>query len=163
MSYQEKRTIAYLFAGFAVLLAYCIYAFGKVASGEVALEDMRFWSITMLIFIGIRIFATIIILIIFNIIFSVGVATKNTIQGTYEEKEIGKIIKAETTEDERDRQVESKSSLVTYFVIDLGLVAGLVVLALNGSIAIMLNVFFLSFLVGSFIEGFAKLILYRRG
>lgn len=164
MSFQEKKTIVSILSGVAVLAAYCIYAYIKVHSGTISMDNMQFWAITMLIFIGIGIVATVVIQILFHILFSISVAVKTQFNNEKcDDKEIEKIINVEIKEDERDRQIELKSMRFGFAFAGVGFVAGLLVLAFNGQPAVMLNVMFLSFMVGSLIEGFVQLFHYHRG
>jgi hypothetical protein len=164
MSYPVKRTITNILSGIAILTAYCITAWGSYRSGEIATDNLRAWAGLILTFIGIGIVATIIIQIVFHILLSISVAVSKKIQNEkFDDKEIEKQIGAEMIEDEMDRLIELKSLRVGAFVAGLGFVAGLVSLLLNHPPALMLNIFFLSFLGGSILEGFAQLFLYVRG
>ncbi len=164
MSYQEKRTIVSIASGFIVLAAYCIYAFGRVAQGIVSGDDLHFWAKTMLVFIGIGIAVTIIIQILFHIAFAIGIAIRNKLtDASCDDKDIEKQIQAETVEDERDKIIELKSMRFGFAFAGIGFVAGLAWLAWNGSPAVMLNILYLSFCVGSLLEGFVQFHHYRRG
>lgn len=168
MSYQEKRTITSIFTGVAVLAAYCIYAFGKFNSGAVAAGDLKFWAVTMLIFIGIGIAASIVIQIIFHIFLSMTVAYQEKMRNSEcDDKEIEKTVEktigAEMVEDEMNKLIELKSTRVGYTVAGVGMIAALLSLVLNYSPAVMLNIMFISFAAGSLIEGFSQLYFYRRG
>ena len=164
MSYQEKKIIASIFSGIIILAAYCIYAFGKYQAGFVAQGDLKFWAITMLIFIGIGIVVTVVILIVFHILLSIAIAVKEKIRDEdYDDKLIEKNIKAQMVEDEMDKLIELKSSKVGYTFCGIGLVAGLFSLVFNYPPMVMLNVIFLSFSAGSIVEGFTQLYFYRKG
>ncbi len=164
MSFQEKRTIASIFSGILVLAAYCIYAFGQSGPGAVTPGDLKPWAISMLIFIGIGIAATIIIQIVFHILFSISVAVTKKIQNEQcDDKDIEKSIALEMVEDERDKAIELKSIRVGFVVAGIGFVTGLLSLVLNYSPAVMLNIVFISFMVGSLFEGAAQIFYYRRG
>ena len=164
MSYQEKRTIVSVLTGIAVLAAYCIYAFGQAQAINVAPTDLKFWALTMLIFIGIGVGASIIIQIVFHILLSIGLAIKKTIEnGTVDDKVIEQEIGSEMVEDEMDKLIELKSTRVGFAIAGIGFVAALLSLILNYSPAVMLNVLFISFCAGSILEGFAQLYYYRRG
>ena len=164
MSYQEKRTLTMIITGILVLAAYCINALGQVRSGSVAQGDLKFWAVTMLVFVGIGIVATIIIQIIFHILLSMGIAIKKEFSGEKsDDKEIGKTIELEMVEDERDRLIELKASRVGYIVAGVGFMAALISLVLRYSPVVMLNIVFIAFFIGSILEGFAQLIYYRRG
>jgi hypothetical protein len=164
MSYQEKRTIASILTGVLVLAAYCIYAFGANGSRMTSPEDLKSWAITMLIFIGIGIVAAIIIQIVFHILLSISIAVKQKIQDVNsDDKEIEKSIGAEMVEDERDKIIELKSNRVGFFFAGFGFVAALFSLVLNYSPIVMLNVLFITFSIGSLLEGFTQLYYYRKG
>jgi hypothetical protein len=164
MSYQEKKTIVSIVTGALILAAYCIYAFDRFQSGAVAPGDLKFWAVTILIFIGIGIVATIAIQIVFHILLSIAIAVKTKIQDEKsDDKEIDKSIAAEIIEDEMDKLIELKSMRVGFFFAGIGFVAALVSLALNYSAVVMLNILFISFSGGSLLEGVTQLVYYRRG
>jgi len=164
MSYQEKRNIVSMITGALVLAAYCIYAFGKYQSGAVVPGDIKFWAITMLIFIGIGVGASIVIQIIFHILLSIGVAVRKKLQDeNYDDKEIEKSIQVEMVEDEMGKLIELKSLQVGFFVAGIGFIGSLVALVMGYSAAVMLNITFISFSLAMLVEGFAQLYFYRRG
>jgi len=164
MSYQEKKTIVSILTGVLVLGAYCLYAFGKYQSGMIALDNLKFWATTMLIFIGIGIAATIIIQILFHIILSIGIAVKEKVcDQECTDKEIEKRIELEMVEDEMVKLVERKASTVSLVFAGVGFVIALLSLVLNYSTTVMLNILFISFFVGSICDGVAQLYFYRRG
>jgi len=164
MSYQEKRTVTSIVTGILVLAAYCIYAFSRFHSGSVAPDNLKFWASTILIFIGIGVAASIVIQIVFHILLSVSIAVKKKMQDEKcEDKEIGKNIQAEMVEDEMDKLIQLKSLRPAFLIAGIGFVAALVFLVLDYSSAVMLNILFISFCVGSLVEGFAQLYYYRRG
>lgn len=164
MSYPIKKTIVSIFTGVLVLAAYCIYAFGKYQSGAVSPGDLKFWAITMLVFIGIGVGATILIQIIFHVLLSVSVAVRKTISNEkVEDKEIEKTIHAEMVEDEMDKLIELKSNEVGFFVAGIGFVSGLGALVANYSPVVMINIIFIAFSVASILEGLTQLYFYRKG
>ena len=163
MSYQEKRSIVSIVSGIILLAAYCLYSIGKYQQGLVAPGDLKFWATTILVFIGIGIVAFIIIQIVFHIMLSISIAVSKAVDGNYDDKEIEKAIKVDMIEDEMDRLIELKSLRFGFSVAGIGFIAGLVALVLNYSAVVMLNIFFISFSVGSILEGFVKIFYYRRG
>jgi hypothetical protein len=164
MSYQEKRTITSIVTGVLVLAAYCIYAFGRYHSGAVAQNDLKFWATTMLIFIGIGIAASVVILIVFHILMSVAITVKKKLQDeNFDDKEIEKSISAMMVEDEMDKLIELKSTRISFGVAGIGFIAALVLLVLDYSPVVMLNVLFIAACAGSVLEGFAQLYFYRKG
>lgn len=160
MSYQEKKTITSILTGALVLAAYCIYAFGKFQAGGAATGDMKFWAVTILVYIGIGIAAAIVIQIVFHILHAISIAVREM---PGDDKKIDKAIKADMVEDERDKLIELKSMKVGFYVSGAGFIAGLVALVLNFSPTVMINILFIAFSIGAICEGFAQLYFYRRG
>lgn len=156
MSYQEKKLIASIVSGMLVLAAYCIYVFGV----NLALGDLKHCAATMLIFIGIGVGATIIVQIIFHIVYAASLAKKT---GRCDDKQINSEMEANMVEDEMVKLIDLKSSRVGYVIAGIGFVAGLVSLVLGAEAAVMLNIFFISCSVGSIIEGLSGLYYYRKG
>lgn len=162
MSYQEKRVIVSFITGAALLTVYCIYAFGP--SGLGAAADLKDWAILMLKFVGIGIGANIAIQIIFHIFLSIGMAVTAKIRNeSTDDKDLEKSIQAEMMEDERDKLIERKSTWIGFLSAGIGFIAGLVLLATGYSAVVMLNTLFISFFVGSLLEGVAQLAYYRQG
>ncbi|PKN99307.1 MAG: hypothetical protein CVU42_08635 [Chloroflexi bacterium HGW-Chloroflexi-4] len=160
MSYQEKKTLASITSGALLLAAYCLYAFNPARTPA----DLKAWATTMLVFIAIGIGATIIIQIVFHILFSIGVAIQQKIQNNdCDDKDIEKNIKLEMVEDERDRMIEMKSNQVGFAVAGFGFVVALLSLVFNYSPVVMLNILFITFSFGSICEGIYQFLLYRRG
>jgi uncharacterized BrkB/YihY/UPF0761 family membrane protein len=160
MSYQEKRTLASIVTGVLVVAAYCINAFGKIQSQTADQNDLKFWSTTMLIFIGIGVAAVIVVQIVFHILFSISIAVK---ERNCNDKEIEKRVEAAVKEDEMDKLIELKSMRLGFSICGAGFIAALISLALNSSAAVMLNILFLSFSLGSLLEGVMSLHYYRAG
>jgi hypothetical protein len=164
MSYQETKTSASIFSGILILAAYCIYAFNPSRLAALPPGDLKSWATTMLIFIAIGIGAAIVIQIVFHILFSISLAVRSKIENQQsDDKEIEKTIQREMVEDERDRQIELKSMRIGFIVAGVGFVGGLLSLVFNYSPVVMLNILYLSFMVGSLLEGAGRLVYYRRG
>lgn len=164
MSYKEKRTIASILTGIAVLTAYCIYAFHNYPSGDISNGDIKHWAGKILMFIGIGIVANIVILIVFHILLSITLAVKEKIKNvSCDDKTIEKAISGEMVEDEMDRLIGLKSMRVSFSVAGFGFVLGLVALLRDYSAVDMLNIVFISFQAGSLAEGFTQIFYYRRG
>jgi len=160
MSYQSKKTITSMVGGALVLAAYCIYAFGRYSSGAIAEGNLKFWAGTMLVFIGIGVVGIIILQIIFHIALSIGIAVK---ERACDEKEVNKRIEATMIEDEMDKLIELKSSQIGFVLAGVGFFGALILLVLGYSTVVMLNVMYLSFLVGSLMEGATSLYFYGKG
>lgn len=167
MNYQEKRIIASIIAGVLVLATYSIYGFSKYQEiGENLLNNLEFWATAMLIAIGCGIVVVILIQIIFHIILAVAnevakeVSKKANSEGKneiYEELEIASV------EDEMDKLIALKAMRNSFAVVGIGFVIALLSLYIKMPPAIMLNVIFISFSLGSLFEGFSQLYFYRRG
>ena len=164
MSYQEKRIVVSIFSGLFIVGAYFLYTSSKIQAGTAAADDVRFWAIAMLMFIGLGIAATIIIQIIFHILLSIGLAIKEGIKnGKVDDKEIERSIGAEMVTDERDRLIELKSMRIGFTAAGIGFVASLLSIILHHSPVVMMNILFVSFSVGSILEGVTQIYFYRRG
>lgn len=164
MSYQEKRIVTGLLSGAAILAAYCLFAWGAYRAGEADAGNLAFWAAAMLKFIGVGIAATIIIQILFHILLSVGIAVREKIRDAEtDDRQIEQSIKAEMVEDERDRLIELKALRVGFICAGAGFILSLVTLVLGRSPVLMLNILYLSFLLGSLLEGVVQLFLYRSG
>jgi hypothetical protein len=164
MSYQEKRTVVSIFTGLVILVAYCIYALNRFNTGILTTSELKPWATTILIFIGIGIVASIVIQIVFHILLSISVAVVKKIQNeSTDDAEIEKSINLEMMEDEMDKLINLKSSQVGFFFAGIGFVAALISLVLNYPPVVMINILFISFSVGSLIEGFVQLYFYRKG
>ncbi|MBM7542113.1 hypothetical protein [Amphibacillus cookii] len=164
MSYQEKKTIVSILTGLLILTTYCFYAYGKYQSGVVAMDDLMFWARTMLLFIAISIVATIVIQIVFNILLSIMIAIQEKASGCEsDDKEIEKTIETEMVTDEMDRLIELKSMRIGFFFAGIGFVIALIAVVLDYSAAVMIQIIFISFHIGSLLEAITQLYFYRKG
>ena len=162
MSYQEKRTSTEIFTSLLVLSAYCIYVFGVKDFGSTT--PLKTWAGTMLVFMGINIALNILVQILFHILYSVSIAIKDQMHNAeFSEERVERSIEAEFVEDERDRLIDLKATRTGFIVSGLGLGAGLILLVLDYSPAVMLNVLYIALYVGSITEGAAELYQYRKG
>lgn len=156
MTYQTKKTIVSLLASIAILISYCISVYNDISKGLTLENDATFWAKKMLIFIAIGVAINMISFIVFHILLSVNLSVKDS-------KEINRKLELEMVEDEMDKLIELKSLRVGYIIASTGFILGLIFLAFNTSIAIVLNILFLSFFVGAIAEGISNLFFYFRG
>jgi len=160
MSYPQKRTLVNIVTMAAVYTAYCLTAFSKHSFAG----DLKPWAITMLTYIGVAAIAAIIIQIVFHIFFSIGVSVHEAVKRQDPESaEIEEALKGALVEDERDKLLELKSSRANSVTLAGGLMLGLVSLVLGFPYAVMLNLIYGAFFVGTIAEGIVNLILYRKG
>lgn len=157
MSYNSRRTIATMIVGVALVIAYIIYALGKSAPSS---GDIKSWAIAMLIFIGIGIVASIIIVILFQILSAIGIAIK---EREKDDEEVERIISSSMVEDERDKIISLKSNFIGYCFAGFGFVAALVALAFGMTYLFALHVAMGAFVVGSLAEGIVSIVYYERG
>lgn len=164
MSYQEKRTFTTILVGLAVLISYLVYVFSNPSNLSGNNDDIKNWALSILTFIAIGIVLTIITQIVFHIAFSIGFAIKEKIKNPeLSDKEIESGIKSLMVTDERDKIVELKSLRVGFIMAGIGFVLGLILILLDYSVIVMLNTFFISFSLGSLLEGLVQIFYYRRG
>jgi uncharacterized membrane protein (UPF0182 family) len=156
MSYQEKRSVVGIVAGVLLLAAYCIYAFGRASD----FHNLKFFAVTMLVFIAIGIAAMIVIQIVFHILLSISIAVKEKIR---DDKEIEKEIEATFVTDEMDKLIELKAGRVGLVFAGAGFIAGLLALVFNCPPAVMLNILFLSGGAGTLASGALSIRYYRAG
>ena len=158
MTFKSKRTLVSMAAGAALTAAYVVYALGGQAPAP---EDLSAWALAMLVFIGIAVAASVVIQILFHIAYSVGVAVK---ERALSDKEVERIVEAETAEDEMDELVGLKSSHAGYMCAGIGFAAALAGLAFFGATAVAaLHIMLGAVLIGSLAEGVISIKLYERG
>ena len=163
MAFKEKRTIVMIATGILILLAYCRQSFGRPVVETAIDVILKAQAITMLKFIGFGVLAMIVIQILFHILYSISLAVSSTMQkGSCDDKEIEEAIALEVIEDERDKIIELKSLRAGFFITGAGFIASLVWLVMDGSPTQVLNILFLSFGLGSILEGFTRLFYYSR-
>jgi hypothetical protein len=164
MSYQVAKTGTNILSGAVVMIFYLLYVSSSYQAGLLAMDDLKSWAQVMLIFIGIGIALAIVVQIIFHILFSIGLAVNQSIKnGNCDDQEIEKTIKLEMVEDEMGKLIELKSMRVAYITVGIGFVASLLFLFFDYPSFIALNVLFVSFFLGSILEGFTQLYYYKRG
>jgi len=167
MYYQEKKTITSIISGLLILTLYVIYGISKYQEvGESLLGDLKFWATAMLVAIGGGIIVIIIIQIVFHIILAIAnevakevskKANCESIKDTYQEFEIME------HEDEMDKLIALKAMRNSFVWVGVGFVSALLSLYMKMPPAIMLNIIFVSFILGSLFEGFSQLYFYRKG
>ena len=175
MYYQEKKTVASIIAGILVLVFYSIYGINKYLElGENLLNDMKFWATAILIAIVGGIIIAIIVQIVFHIVLAITnevakevakemakeVSKKTGNEGKFEAYEEDEIT---DFEDEMDKLIALKAMRNAYIVVGTGFVIALITLYLKMPPAIMLNITFAAFSLGSLFEGFSQLYFYRKG
>jgi hypothetical protein len=174
MSYQQKKTLVSVVSGIILFISYCVLILPKYQIAENS-SDLKFWAISILSFIGVSIVVNIIIQIIFHILLSVSIAVKEQVKNEIEkeitgtksnektmENVIDKKIKMEMIEDERDKMIELKSLRVGYYISGVGIIASIFVLVIGLTPAIMLNVLFLSVMLGAIVEGIVQYYFYSK-
>lgn len=157
MSYNSKRTITSMAGGVILLAAYIIYAFGVKAPAS---ESLAAWAKTMLIFIGIGVVGSIVIQILFRIVYAIGVAVK---EREHCDKDVERMVSSSMVEDERDKLVGLKAARIGYFFAGIGFLAALAALAFGASGILALHMLFVTFFIGSLMEGAMSVYYYERG
>jgi hypothetical protein len=95
---------------------------------------------------------------------SIGIAVKEQIEkGSVEDHSLKSSIATEMITDERDQLIELKSMRIGFVASSIGFIIGLISLVLNYSPVVMMNIVFLSFGIGSLLDGCIQLYLYRKG
>lgn len=164
MSYREAKVIVTIITGLLVMVIYGIYAVSGYQNGTIGFEDLPAWATMMLIFIGVGIISTIVIQITFHVVYSVIIAIKEKANNPeMTDEELERIIKLNMVTDEMDKLVELKSLRVGFVVTGIGFISGLACILLGYTAAVLLNIIFVSFGIGSMVEGLVQLYYYKRG
>jgi hypothetical protein len=137
-----------------ILSAYWIYVLRKLRiEGPELTEDLKFWGVTILIFIAAAVVLRIIMEILLNIVNAV----------VYGIRTGGKEIEDPTITDERDKKIELKGEQISFIFVGLGFVISMVSLALGYPAYVMINIQFSSFFIADLIGSFSQLYFYQRG
>jgi hypothetical protein len=168
MIYHEKKTIVTSVVGLLITLSYLFFAVITYMGGSAESLTLKFWAIRILMFIGIGIVAIIVTMILFHVIYSIFLAIKlkrenESITDKEIEAQITALMKTDTVEDEMGKLIELKSMRIGFIFAGIGFILALISLILDFSPVIMINILFLSFSIGSGLEGLVQLYYYRKG
>lgn len=148
MSYQEKRSLASIFATILIFAGYCLYAWKRLATGGAELaNDLRFWGMAILIFVPVSILVRILIEIALAILNAAATRSKED----------------PTFSDERDQWIVLKAARFSSYVVGVGFLFSMVLLVAGQPAYVMLNIVFLSLNLGEIAESLAQLYHYRKG
>lgn len=169
MNYKVKQSWALLFTVLLVLFMYLkrvieVY----LMEGMATFDNVGFWARTMLVYIVITVVFTIVVMVLFHILLAIGASVKNKIDGEIsgsKENNLDDVINDvfDDGEDEMDRLINLKAGQVSHVIVGVGFVVGLITLTFDLSFGIMLNILYLSFMLGGIIDEAIKLYLYKRG
>lgn len=147
MSYQEKRSIVYIFNILLITAIYVWYAFDLQPEEVIySTEDFRIWGKIILFMIPAQIVITIITQIIFAIV--------NTV-ATREEMP--------TVTDERDKLIDLKSIRNAYTVFMFGVVLSMIPVVMQSPLYVMFNLLIVCLLLAQFVWSVSQFYFYRRG
>lgn len=167
VSYQEKRIAVTTFSGLLIFLCYYIYGYTKYIDVGVSLfDDLHFWVTAMLATIVIGIVAIIVIQIIFHIVLAVASEVSKEVSkktGNNHDKASSDQFEIVEKEDEMDKLIALRATRILSTVVSLGFIVSLVALYFGMPTAVMLNIIFLSFAIGTLAEGFSQLYFYKNG
>ena len=157
MSYRSKRTITNIVASILLISGYIVFALSPAAPAQ---EDLKTWAIVMLIFIGICIVALIIVQILFQIGYSIGVAIK---ERECKDEDVERIVSSSMVEDEMEKIIKLKAARAGYSIAGAGFIAALLLLVFNGTAVLALHIILGSFILGSIVEGCVSIYHNERG
>lgn len=147
MSFQEKRSIAYIINTILVSVIYSLYmSQGYPDSGDYSKEVFRWWGAFFLILIPVSIVAKIIWHIIFSIINTI--ATQET---------------EPAFTDERDKLIELKAQMNAGYIFIVGVMLGMGSLVFDQPPAVMFTIFFGAGILSDVTSEILKFRYYRRG
>ena len=164
MTYQEQRVWVTMISGLLVFFLYMRRALGIYnMEGMAVFEDTSLWARTMLLYIGIGVVAIIVVMIVFHIVLAISAEVNKKIQETV----TGEMPDDEEVyfdpEDEMDKLIGLKAGQIGYVVVGIGFIGGLITVAVGMAPGIMMNMAYLSFMLGNLLEGAVKIYFYKRG
>jgi hypothetical protein len=148
MAYKEKQSLITILIYILGIGSYLGYVLSRDPEQY---NDSKFWASTMLIFIGILIVMTIIILIAFHIAYEVIYTVKN------EKGQIDDVV------DEMEKLISLKSIRNGGIVSSVTILFAPVLVLFDVSLIWVLNVVYIGFFVAAIFEECSKLYFYRRG
>ena len=157
MTFKSKRKITMIIMGLIVGGFYLAFA---VSGKAPAANDIQEWARAILKYLGITMGIAIVTQILFHIAYAIGVAIK---ERDTDDENVGRIVSATVVEDEMDKVVEMKSSIVGYVCLGVGTLVMLIVLAVGFPFIWAVHVQLGAVMVASLIEGFICIYLYERG
>ncbi len=147
MTYQEKRSVAYLTSTLIVVVIYCIYVFYFNSERSLNPEtDFKFYGITIILILPAMIIVNILTHIVFNVMHTM--LTKE---------------KGDHFEDELDKAIELRSNRNAYNTFLIGFLLSMISQALEMPPYVMFNLLVASFLSGSMVWSISHLYFYRKG
>jgi hypothetical protein len=148
MSFEERNAVSNILVCFVTWAIMLTVLMKKSATGMFdGANGLEHWAQTVLWLILIGIGIAIAMTILFNIAYAIITGEK----------------KADFLRDERDTLIGLRGVQATLIVINIGIVAAIIALALGASILAVLNMIFASCALSGFVSEITKLILYRRG
>lgn len=148
MAYKEKQSLITILIYILGIGSYLGYILSRDPEQY---NDSKFWASTMLIFIGILIVMTIIILIAFHIAYEVIYTVKN------EKGQIDDVV------DEMEKLISLKSIRNGGIVSSVTILFAPILVLFDVSLIWVLNVVYIGFFVAAIFEECSKLYFYRRG
>ncbi|MDD2575352.1 MAG: hypothetical protein PHD47_02655 [Acholeplasmataceae bacterium] len=164
MTFKEKKSLVSILVSTLLIIAYIIFTTLRYQEGHLPFDNYQLWAITLLAFGGIYIISYIVIHIIFYIVTSVSMAVKEQIKtGKVNEIDLEQKIKTEMNDDEMDKIISLKaqrvSSIVTSFIIFIGVV----LIAFNLEIVLLINMILFGGFLGNIAEELTKIYYFKRG
>lgn len=157
MSFKSKRTITTMAVSLIVTAAYIFYT---MSNPLLESRSLKAWALLIMVFIGISVAALIVVLILFHIAYSIGIAVK---EGGEDEGKIERLISSAAVEDEMDSIIGMKSARAGQVCTGIGFGIALIMLALGYSAVWALHIQLASMLIGTLLEGGISIYLYERG
>ena len=149
MSYQEKRSIAYLISTLLIAGFYFLYVFAMYPEESLnPTTDFSFWGRTILLLFAALVVINIITIIIFNVINYIATRDESA---------------CATIEDELDKLIELKASRNSNGIFMIGFMLSVGTLALDMPPYVMFNMFACSIFLSSIVWSCTQFFFYRKG
>lgn len=147
MSFQERKTLMYVFSTFMIFGLYGLYVFQSQPFGALDQEEpFRFWGMFVVVLIPVTIVAKIVLHIVFSIMDRM--VTKEA---------------EPAFADELDKLIELKATRISHFTFILGFVLGMGGVAFGLSTNAMFVIFIGSGFLSEVAGQLSQLYYYRRG
>ena len=157
MSGKVVKSICSIFMSLLIALGYLIYV---TAGNMPAVDSLKEWAVTILIFVAIAVGAYVVFHILFMVVYTMVVTAKNDGKT---DKEVEGIVSNSFCEDEMDKVISRISGRAETIAVGIGFLAMLIALACGAAAAIGLHIAVGAFFLGGVTQEIVSIILNVRG
>lgn len=164
MNYKTRQIWAMMVVTITIFITFLSRVFSKYSNeGIEAFSNVKYWANTMLYYVIVMVISIIVVLIVLNILSAIFGTVRNEVNKKQNKEEIDIDEMFDDTEDEMDKLIAMKASQVSYAVVGVGFVWGLITIYMDMPFGVMLCIQFTSFVLANIVESIIKLYFYKRG